>query len=1034
MNAQNTIKRLLKIFTRPKPQDDIHVIEQVPNDTNFLAQQLPTLSLSKPFMKFGKTIVQLQDASSKNRNDKHIPESGLQVRQLQSERHDNLNLELDDDRNSAGSPWQSTQLRDTSSKKRSNEHIPEPGVKVRRLKSEGHDNLTFELESDDSNTVCSPLSSLPVDDDDNSGSGGGGGGSTQAAQQVSQMGLPTENLSAYTVTPSDQMYIDGNVGTVSPSQQQFGTSGMVSKTSSVGQLVGSVPVNREKQFLGTLQTVSSVETQTVSSSSSSGLAVTSSELGDTSSQDVKFLSSKDSAVPVMAQQPTQNTIGQPQVYIPDSQCSSSTDEQGGLMAGSVSLIITPGNPTTSFSPQQQMLKERLELSGQLCSHEDSLQHQSIQQGQAIQHQQYTSLNHQKPIGREKSNETHLRSGFRPVFLADNERLKGSSDVLITTPSCVVLPQQQKLVSVNTSSSLKGKIGVKTASLLQLPAVEANQIAGVPPVMERSSQHIYISNPLQNNTSIVSDQQTKDFGGQHLYSSGHRVQAGGISLDTAVTATTSAVISAISSGRALAGVRVATVPTAGAVSLNVPTTLSMVTPSATSLMGIGVHVPSAADRTSVLSMGEPAVSRIGIIAPISNCTFDMVTATAPSSTLTTTSTFSTVTSVATSMNSTADPYSDSAVRVEIPSTFVTINEQTSNSPLTIGKSSTTTGVQTSDTVSSITKCSTPTSTHKAVTTQTDKSTGENRNNICEYCNQNFPEDIIVHHRKLHFRQRFFSCIVCGKNFRTEVGLENHRCENSADGHRVHAEGISLDAAVTATTSAVISAISSGRVATVPTAGAVSLNVPTTLSIVTPSATSLMGIGVHAPSAADRTSVHSMGEPAVSRIGISAPISNCTLGMVTATAPSSTLTTTSTFSTVTSVATSMNSTADPYSDSAVRVEIPSTFVTINEQTSNSPLTIGKSSTTTGVQTSDTVSSITKCSTPTSTHKAVTIKTDNSIEENRNNICEYCNQIFPEDIIVHHRKLHFRQRFFSCIVCGKNFRTEVGLENHRCENSAE
>lgn len=481
-----------------------------------MAQQLPTLSLSKPFMKFGKTIVQLQDASSKRRNDKHTPESGLKVRQLQSERHDNLNLELDnDDRNSAGSPWQSTQLRDTSSKKRSNEYIPEPGVKVRRLKSEGHDNLTLELESDDSNTVCSPLSSLPVDDEDNSGSGGGG--STQAAQQVSHLGLPTENLSAYTVTPSDQMYIDGNVGTVSPSQQQFGTSGMVSKTSSVGQLVGSVPVSREKQFLGTLPTVSSVETQTVSTLSSSGLAVTSSELGGTSSQYVKFLSSKDSAVPVMAQQATQNTIRQPQVYIPDSQCSSSTGEQGGSTAGSVSLIITPENPTISFSPQQQMFEERLELSEQLRSHEDALQHQSIQQGQAIQNQQYTSLKHQKPIGREKSNEKHLKSGFRPILPSDNERLKGSSDVLITTPSCVVLPQQQKLVSVNTSSSLKGKIGVKTASLLQLPAVEDNQIAAVPPAMQRSSQHIYISNPLQNNTSIVSDQQTKDFGGQHLYS-------------------------------------------------------------------------------------------------------------------------------------------------------------------------------------------------------------------------------------------------------------------------------------------------------------------------------------------------------------------------------------------------------------------------------------------------------------------------------------------------------------------------------------
>jgi hypothetical protein len=261
----------------------------------------------------------------------------------------------------------------------------------------------------------------------------------------------------------------------------------------------------------------------MSSSSSSGLAMTSSELGDTSSQYVKFSSSMDSAVPVMAQRPTQNTIRQPQVYIHDSECSSSIGEQGGSTAGSLSLVIAPENPTTSFSPQQKVLEERTEQSEQLRSHEDALRHQSIQQGQAKQHQQYTSLKHQMPTIRafagikiSKSNEKHLKASFRPILPADNIRLKGSSNVLITTPSCVVLPRQQKLVSVNTSSSLKGKIGVKTASLLQLP-VEANQIAAVPPVMQRNSQHIYISNPIQNNTSIVSDRQTEDFEGQHLYS-------------------------------------------------------------------------------------------------------------------------------------------------------------------------------------------------------------------------------------------------------------------------------------------------------------------------------------------------------------------------------------------------------------------------------------------------------------------------------------------------------------------------------------
>jgi hypothetical protein len=109
-------------------------------------------------------------------------------------------------------------------------------------------------------------------------------------------------------------------------------------------------------------------------------------------------------------------------------------------------------------------------------------------------------------------------------------------------------------------------------------------------------------------------------------------------------------------------------------------------------------------------------------------------------------------------------------------------------------------------------------------------------------------------------------------------------------------------------------------------------------------------------------------------------------------------------------------------------------VNEQISESVLTVEESSYITDVKTHNSMSSITTHSTATPPSTVVTIKTDNSSGENTTNICEYCNQIFPEDIIVHHRKLHFRQRFFSCIVCGKNFRTEVGLENHRCGNTAD
>jgi hypothetical protein len=138
-----------------------------------------------------------------------------------------------------------------------------------------------------------------------------------------------------------------------------------------------------------------------------------------------------------------------------------------------------------------MLEEKLQQSEQICLQEDAPQHQSNQQGQAKQHQQYTSLENQEAtipacsgIIKTESKEKLLKSGFR-----HNRSLKGSSDVSVTTPTCVVLPQKHKLVSVNT----------------------------VPSVTQTTSQHVHISNPIRNNPSIGANEQTEDFEGQHLYS-------------------------------------------------------------------------------------------------------------------------------------------------------------------------------------------------------------------------------------------------------------------------------------------------------------------------------------------------------------------------------------------------------------------------------------------------------------------------------------------------------------------------------------
>ena len=55
--------------------------------------------------------------------------------------------------------------------------------------------------------------------------------------------------------------------------------------------------------------------------------------------------------------------------------------------------------------------------------------------------------------------------------------------------------------------------------------------------------------------------------------------------------------------------------------------------------------------------------------------------------------------------------------------------------------------------------------------------------------------------------------------------------------------------------------------------------------------------------------------------------------------------------------------------------------------------------------------------------------NIESHR---CNFCDKYFPADIIVHHKTLHFREKFFCCVACGKNFRTEPGLETHRCDET--
>jgi hypothetical protein len=403
-------------------------------------------------------------------------------------------------------------LQDLSSKKSSNNRVPEPRLKVRRLQSERRDDLNLELSSDKSNTICSPLQSAPLVDE-----------STQVTQQVSQLGVPSENLSAYTVAPSNHMYIAGNVGALPSSQQQFGSTVVVTKPSLVGQLVGNISANTETQFLGTVQPIHSVGTPTASTSSSV-LAPSLNELSGISSPYVMTSSSMDSALPVMLQQPTQSTVKQSQVYIPNTIYGLS-GEQVGLTAGTLTPVNALENQKSFFSPLlQALLGETVQThhDQQLHLQKQTPQQQSSQQGQAKQHQQYTLLKNGETsvpaftgFIEAKSQEEILTSVLNATLPSDNAQLKGPPDVLITTPSSVILPQQQNVFPVNSSPNLNGKIGIKT-SLLQLPAVEARGTAVVSLAGQANSHNIYVPNAVQNSSSIGANQQAVDVEG-HLSS-------------------------------------------------------------------------------------------------------------------------------------------------------------------------------------------------------------------------------------------------------------------------------------------------------------------------------------------------------------------------------------------------------------------------------------------------------------------------------------------------------------------------------------
>jgi len=233
-------------------------------------------------------------------------------------------------------------------------------------------------------------------------------------------------------------------------------------------------------------------------------------------------------------------------------------------------------------------------------------------------------------------------------------------------------------------------------------------------------------------------------------SGNPVKDQGVSSVTA-TAITSPVTVAVCPTSAVASATVATVPTtAGAVSLG----------------DTAKCTTYPAGAASVSDKQGPAVTGIGSDPPVSASTMSWVTTRASSN-------IARVTPMLTKSAEISN--SDSTNQTGLPSAVLMVQEQVSE------ETSGSTGAGPSTTTSSVTTASTSSPVHTVAATETGnrRVTGEEKYHVCPYCQKSFPESIILHHKKLHYRKPFYSCLSCGKNFRTVLGLESHRCTSTGE---------------------------------------------------------------------------------------------------------------------------------------------------------------------------------------------------------------------------------------------------------------
>ncbi|XP_069699886.1 serine-rich adhesin for platelets-like [Periplaneta americana] len=720
MNAQTTIKKLValqkNLCRTDEPRNVAVEVETPVQQTNFIAQQHSSLSSSNPVMRIGKTVVSLQNSSSDLQNSES-EQPRRKIRRLESD--------SDDDDN------------------------------------DGNDGSNA-ADDDISTRSPSPLESAPLEDKENCSE------SVRTNQQVPQL----ENTRTVAADALPLVYVADNVGSATLLNQQLGTSS-VSAVS--GLNVGNSPVTNTSSFLGTVQAITNPGNQLQPVSLSSVFASALSSFNGQPGQYVMASSSINPSVPLVIQQIT----------------APSQTVQSGLIVPIAHTSPTVTKVTTStVSTSANVLEKQQDsfMHSLLKTQKNQQLHLKIQVPQQISAQTQTGMKQQFSTADEVSVPSLVAKPtgqVRPNTVTSSGRQKDSRNIL-PVPS----------VRKNSASS-----AIVTTSMNVLTC-SPSSVAGltVPPLVVSSRiPQVYVKNNLQNSAAAgglqLAGQQQSSASVHPSTCVCHKcLQLKMTSPATTTTTTSSVLYTTLSGSRTITtstNIRPTTMnkgkfpaSVSNIVTSCEPTSVSMTLSSNSSVDVNSMGMPKIASVSSIGSMNS-LPDTLGTFIPVSvadiNNVNSVATFTVANSSSVKTSTVNTVTTMSSSVKTTGTLSTTTTTSLQ-PSG----SNNTYENDLACTEALPTDLETNEDTTTSLTSVSTSNSLSSATTiTPSDRATeildvnypakNSQGYHLCPYCNKYFPESIIVHHKTLHFRERFFCCISCGKNFRTEVGLESHRCD-------------------------------------------------------------------------------------------------------------------------------------------------------------------------------------------------------------------------------------------------------------------